>query len=135
MTRLLRDEFIVEPQGSSFAVRSKDFRPVGEYLGALLQRPEYACFLRPQNGGGGTGGAPTTQAAPTTPAQPQPSGEPQSFLDMAMRAAQGSQPGVPAQASGGTVFGSDGKPQRLKAEAFGLRPTNPSHWTDRQRRA
>ena len=70
LTKILRDEFQVTPQGNSFLVQSKDFRSVGDYLGALLGRPEYACFLRPQNAGGGTGGASATQAAPTTPANP-----------------------------------------------------------------
>ena len=136
LTKILRDEFQVTPQGNSFLVQSKDFRSVGDYLGTLLGRPEYACFLRPQNAGGGTGGASATQAAPTTPANPAAAQQPRNMGEaILMSMAQRSQDAPPANLTGGSVVTEDGKVQRQGAAAFGLRPTSPTHWTDRQRRA
>jgi hypothetical protein len=75
LTQLLRDHFVVEPHGNSFHVRTQDFKSVGNYIGAMLGRPEYAHFLRAQNSGGGAGGggglsAPTSPAIPAAPVEP-----------------------------------------------------------------
>jgi len=70
LTQLWRSQFIVEPQGDTFNVRTQDFQPVGSWIAAQLGRPEYAHFLRAQNPAGGTAGGTGTQSAPTTPGNP-----------------------------------------------------------------
>ena len=55
LTQLLRDHFVVEPKGNTFHVRTQDFKSVGDYIGAMLGRSEFAHFLRAQNAGGGSG--------------------------------------------------------------------------------
>lgn len=66
LTTLLRNDFTVEARGDSFEVRSKDYKSVGDYIGAMLGRPEYSCFVRAQNPAGGVGANPgTSQTAPT----------------------------------------------------------------------
>ena len=67
LTQLWRSQFIVEPQGDTFNVRTQDFQPVGSWIAAQLGRPEYAHFLRAANPGGGTAGALGVQSAPTAP--------------------------------------------------------------------
>jgi hypothetical protein len=70
LTQLWRSQFVVEPQGESFTVRTPTFQSVGDFVAAQLGRPEYAHFVRAQNPGGGTGGvSPASQTAPTQPAQ------------------------------------------------------------------
>jgi hypothetical protein len=89
LTALLRDQFVVEPQGNSFAVRTQDFRSVGDFIGAQLGRPEFAHFLRAQNPNGGTGSAGTQSVQTGTPAPPAEA--PATFSDaviMQSRAAQ-----------------------------------------------
>ena len=56
LTQLFRDHFIVEPHGNSFAVRTQDFKSPGDYIGAMLGRPEYAHFLRAANPNSGVSG-------------------------------------------------------------------------------
>jgi hypothetical protein len=71
LSQLWRSQFIVEPQGDSFAVRSPDFQPVGAWVAAQLGRPEYSHFLKPQNQHGGTQGASQgVHGSPTPPASP-----------------------------------------------------------------
>lgn len=70
LTRLFRGEFVVEPQGHAFQVRTPSFQSVPDFIKAQLGRPEYAHFLRAQNPGGGTASGQTVQAAPTSPANP-----------------------------------------------------------------
>jgi hypothetical protein len=70
LTQLWRSQFVAEPQGDSFTVRTPTFQSVGDFVAAQLGRPEYAHFVRAQNPGGGTGGvSPASQTAPTQPAQ------------------------------------------------------------------
>jgi hypothetical protein len=80
LTHLLRDHFVVEPQGNSFQVRAQDFRSVGDYIGAMLGRPEFAHFLRAQNPAGGTGVV-GGQSIPTPPAHQAPPVEPKNFSE------------------------------------------------------
>jgi hypothetical protein len=80
LTHLLRDHFVVEPQGNSFQVRTQDFRSVGDYIGAMLGRPEYAHFLRAQNPAGGTGGV-GGQSTPTPAGNQAPPVEPKNFSE------------------------------------------------------
>jgi hypothetical protein len=80
LTHLLRDHFVVEQAGNSFQVRTQDFRSVGDYIGAMLGRPEYAHFLRAQNPVGGVGGV-GGQSAPTSPANPAAPVEPKNFSE------------------------------------------------------
>jgi hypothetical protein len=80
LTQLWRNQFVVEPQGDSFTVRTPTFQSVTEFVGAQLTRAEYAHFLRPANPAGGTAG--TTgghQAAPTAPAHPAAPAQPKNF--------------------------------------------------------
>ncbi len=113
LAQLWRDQFLVEPQGNSFNVRSKDFRPVGEFIGALLDRPEYAHFLRAQNPAGGTGGGTGVQSVQTSPANPIPQVEPKNMSEavlMQMAAMQKVQ----------------ANPQLNPTVPFGLRPLTPA---------
>jgi hypothetical protein len=80
LTHLLRDHFVVEQTGNSFQVRTQDFRSVGDYIGAMLGRPEFAHFLRAQNPAGGTGGA-GTQSGPSSSPNPSSSVEPKNFSE------------------------------------------------------
>ncbi len=57
LTQLWRSQFVVEPQGDSFNVRTPTFQSVGDFVAAQLARPEYAHFVRASNPGGGTAGA------------------------------------------------------------------------------
>ena len=77
LTQLWRSQFIVEPQGDTFNVRTQDFQPVGSWIAAQLGRPEYSHFLRATNPGGGTAGGTGTQSAPTTPGNTGGSGDAQ----------------------------------------------------------
>ncbi len=65
LTRLLRDDFQVTTAGDSFVVQSKDFRSVGDYIGVMLSRPDYQCFVRANNPSGGSGG-PGVQSVQTS---------------------------------------------------------------------
>jgi hypothetical protein len=80
LTQLLRDQFIVEPQGSSFAVRTQEFKSAGEHIGSMLGRPEFAHFLRAQNPAGGTG-ATGTQSTQSTPANSVGDSQPRNFSE------------------------------------------------------
>jgi hypothetical protein len=90
LTHLLRDHFVVEQAGNSFQVRTQDFRSVGDYIGAMLGRPEYAHFLRAQNPIGGTGG-PGGQSTPTAPANPAAPVEPKNFSEAVIMQMQANQ--------------------------------------------
>ncbi len=110
LTHLLRDHFVVEPQGNSFQVRTQDFRSVGDYIGAMLGRPEYAHFLRAQNPGGGTGGV-GGQSTPTPAGNPAPPVEPKNFSEAVL---------MQFQASGGKGAVD---PRLTPTVPFGLKPT------------
>jgi hypothetical protein len=81
LTQLWRDQFLVEPQGSSFSVRTQDFRSVGDFISAQFSRPEYAHFLRAQNPSGGTGGGMATQMPHTTPPNPATDAQPKNMSE------------------------------------------------------
>ncbi len=71
LTQLWRNQFLVETQGDSFAVRTPTFQSVGEFVHQQLAKPEFAHFVRAQNPGGGTGGVqPSAQSPPSSPANP-----------------------------------------------------------------
>jgi hypothetical protein len=74
LTQLWRNQFVVEPQGEGFTVRTPTFQSVGDFVTANLAKPEYAHFIRAQNPAGGTagGGSSGAAAAPTGPANPAP---------------------------------------------------------------
>ena len=78
--RLLREDFVVEAQGETFVTRSRDGQPVGQFIGALLGRPEYSHFLKAQHRGG-TATNDKTQTRPTPPANPSHEGEPETASD------------------------------------------------------
>lgn len=123
LTRLLRDDFQIEAQGDTFAVRSKDYRPVGEYIASMLGRPEYSCFVRSDRAGGiaGTGGqatTPTPQATSVPTQQARNLGE-QIAINMANAAKLAQSQG---HLSGGSSISDEGVITREKAAGFGLRP-------------
>jgi hypothetical protein len=124
LTKLLRDEFQVEAQGDSFVVRSKDFRPVGEFIGSMLGRPEYSCFVRAQNPGGGTAGGTTVQSPHTAAANPAAAVQPRNLGDAIALQMAGiaKQHAANATSSGGSVLAEDGSITRERAAGFGLRP-------------
>lgn len=70
LSRLFRSDFVVEPQGHAFVVRTPSYQSVPDYIKAQLSRPEYAHFLRPHSPGGGTAAGQTVQATQTPPANP-----------------------------------------------------------------
>ncbi|MGP0063536.1 MAG: hypothetical protein ACLQGP_08060 [Isosphaeraceae bacterium] len=71
LTQLWRNQFLVDAQGDSFAVRTPTFQSVGDFVHQQLARPEYAHFVRAQNPGGGTGGLqPSAQTLPSATANP-----------------------------------------------------------------
>ena len=82
LTQLWRNQFVVEPQGDSFTVRTPTFQSVPDFVQTQLARPEYAHFIRAQNPGGGTAGttgadqaAPTPATTTAAPTQPKNFGE------------------------------------------------------------
>jgi hypothetical protein len=80
LTQLWRSQFVVEPAGESFTVRTPTFQSVGDFVQAQLARPEYAHFVRAQNPGGGTAGTTGAhQAAPTSPGNPAAQSQPKNF--------------------------------------------------------
>jgi hypothetical protein len=97
LTQLWRSQFVVEPQGDSFTVRTPTFQSVGDFVQAQLTRPEYAHFIRASNPGGGTAGTTGAhQAAPTSPATPAPPVAPKNFGEAIILQMQESQKNQPA---------------------------------------
>jgi hypothetical protein len=97
LTQLWRSQFVVEPQGDSFTVRTPTFQSVGDFVQAQLARPEYAHFIRASNPGGGTAGTTGAhQAAPTSPATPAPPVAPKNFGEAIILQMQDSQKNQPA---------------------------------------
>jgi len=73
ITRLIRDEFVVEPHGNSFNVRTQDFKSVGDYIASMLSQPTNQHWLLPKNPSGGVGvNQGTALAAPVTPPPTKP---------------------------------------------------------------
>ena len=71
LTQLWRNQFVVEPQGDSFTVRTPTFQSVGDFVQAQLARPGVRPFHPRSNPGGGTAGDHRAHtAAPTSPANP-----------------------------------------------------------------
>jgi hypothetical protein len=99
LTQLWRNQFVVEPQGDSFAVRTPTFQSVSDYVAAQLGRPEYAHFIRASNPSGGTAGTTGAhQAAPTSPANPAAPMQPKNFgeaIILQMQETQKNQPSDP----------------------------------------
>jgi hypothetical protein len=111
LTRLLRDDFSVAASGDSFVVQSKDFRSVNDYIGAMLGRPDYQCFIKPNNPGGGSG-AVGTQAVQTGTLPPADA-PPATFSDAVIAMAK-------AKAAAGNT-----NPQLDRTVPFGLRGLGP----------
>jgi hypothetical protein len=91
LTRLFRGEFVVEPQGHAFHVRTPAFQSVPDFIKAQLGRPEFAHFLRAQNPGGGTAAGQPVQAAPTPPANPSMAPQPRNMGEAVILHMQGVQ--------------------------------------------
>ena len=113
LTQLWRDQFLVEPQGNSFTVRTQDFRSVGDFITAQLARPEYSHFLRAQNPRGGTGGGTSVQSTQTSPANSAPQVEPKNMSEAVLMQIAAMQKVLPDARLNPTV-------------PFGLRPLSTS---------
>jgi hypothetical protein len=97
LSQLWRNQFVVEPQGDSFNVRTPTFQSVGDFVAAQLARPEYAHFIRASNPGGGTAGTTGAhQAAPTSPANPPAPVAPKNFGEAIIMQIQESQKNQPS---------------------------------------
>jgi hypothetical protein len=70
LTQLWRNQFTVEAQGDSFAVRTPTFQSVPDFVAAQLAQPHYAHFIRSTNQGGTAGTTGAHQAEPTPPVHP-----------------------------------------------------------------
>jgi len=70
LTQLWRNQFTVEAQGDSFAVRTPTFQSVNDFVAAQLAQPHYAHFIRSTNQGGTAGTTGAHQADPTPPVHP-----------------------------------------------------------------
>lgn len=90
LTQLWRNQFVIDNQGDSFAVRTPTFQSVGEFISQQLARPEYAHFLRASSQGGTAAGQPV-QAAQTPPASPSPSPQPRNMGEAVILHMQGLQ--------------------------------------------
>lgn len=65
----IKDEFVVEPNGETFTVRTSTGQNAADFLTSYLQANSY--FVKAQNPGGGTGGVqPSQQSPPSGPANP-----------------------------------------------------------------
>ena len=99
LSQLWRSQFVVEPQGESFVVRTPTFQSVSDFVAAQLARPEYAHFIRASNPAGGTAGTTGAhQAAPTSPANPPLAPQPKNFgeaIVLQMQELQKTQPTDP----------------------------------------
>ena len=92
LTQLWRNQFTVESQGDSFAVRTPTFQSVGEFVSQQLARTEYSHFVRAQNPGGGTGGVqPSAQTPPSSPANPTQMPQPKNMGEAVILHMQGMQ--------------------------------------------
>jgi hypothetical protein len=109
LTQLLRSKFTVQPLGNGYAVQSEDFRSPGDFIGAMLGRPEYAHFLRAQNPAGGTG-AIGGQSTPTPAGNPALPVEPKNFSEaiLMQHAAKVAQGAVDARLTPTVPFGLPG---------------------------
>jgi hypothetical protein len=70
LTQLWRNQFTVEAQGDSFAVRTPTFQSVNDFVAGQLAQPHYAHFIRSNNQGGTAGATGAHQADPTPPVHP-----------------------------------------------------------------
>ncbi len=118
LTRLLRDDFQVASAGDSFVVQSKDFRSVGDYIGAMLGRPEYQCFVRSNNPVGGSGAQGGRLGPPTSPVNSPMTEAPATFSDAVIALSKAQQ------------AASNKNPQLDRTVPFGLRGLGPATKTD-----
>ncbi len=71
LTQLWRDQFSVQVEGDTFAVRTASMQSVGTFVAERLALPEYAHFVRANNPGGGAGTNQSAAQTVPTPAQNQ----------------------------------------------------------------
>jgi hypothetical protein len=104
LTQLWRDQFIVEPQGNTFNVRTQDFKSVGDHIAAMLAQPKYSHFLRAQNGGGTAGGT-GVQSAQTAPGQTAAPTEPKNLSEAVLMQMAARQQGPDPRLNPTVAFG------------------------------
>jgi hypothetical protein len=68
LMNLLRAELEAHPEGDSYAVRTKDFVSVNDFVARQLAHEDYAHFLQPTTTGG-AGATGTNRPAPATPGE------------------------------------------------------------------
>ncbi len=90
LSHLWCNQFVVDAQGESFAVRTPTFQSVGDFVSQQLARPEYAHFLRASTQGGTATGQ-TIQAAQTPPAGPTTTPQPRNMGEAVILHMQGVQ--------------------------------------------
>jgi hypothetical protein len=79
LTQLWRNQFMVDAQGDSFAVRTPTFQSVTDFVSSQLAQPQYAHFLRSSNSGGTAGTSGGNLTTPTPPANPGPAAAPRTL--------------------------------------------------------
>lgn len=124
LTKLWRENFIVEPQGNSYNVRTHQFQPVGEFVGAMLGRPEYAHYLRPTapSGGVGSQGAQGTTPTPAANTTSAPTVVPKNYSEaVILDALARSKEVKDGRLTGGAYVGDNDQIIRQPALGFGLR--------------
>jgi hypothetical protein len=108
LAHLWRNQFVVEAQGESFAVRTPTFQTTGEFVAQQLARPEYAHFLRASTQGGTATGQ-MIQATQTPSANPAPATQPRNMGEAVILHMQG------IQKAQGDARANMGLPMGLKA--------------------
>jgi hypothetical protein len=96
LTTILRGQLQVQEEGDKYVVRTPTYVSAADHIAAMLAKPEFAHFLRPQSAGG-TAGTGATQAEPTPPANRAPDALPKTMGEaiilqiQAQQAAKGNQ--------------------------------------------
>lgn len=124
LTKIWQENFVVEPKGESFEVRTTDYQQVGTFIGAMLGRPEFTHYLRATTAGGvGAPGASASAPTPTstqnvsTASEGKDIGEALIAKTLKARKAMNPHPHL----TGGSAFNSEGMLVPMAAAPFGLR--------------
>jgi hypothetical protein len=117
LAMILRGQLQVQEEGDKYVVRTPTYVAAADHIAAMLARPDFAHFLRPQSTGG-TAGTGATQAEPTPPANRTPDALPKTMGEaiilqiQAQQAAKGSQD-VRTDMSQSFGLGKLGRPARV----------------------
>jgi hypothetical protein len=116
LTQLWRSQFVVEPQGESFTVRTPTFQSVGDFVKSKLAEPGYSHFIRASNPAGGTAGGQSSGAITpqTSPANATPQAEPKNFGEAIILQVKANEA---ARGPAGATIGDPSRPFGLRARA------------------